>query len=140
MFYTFFGHRDCPHKVVPALKATIENLIVNKGADTFLVGHQGQFDAHVYFVLRELREAYQHIRLSVVLAYLPQKPLIVDAFDTVLPEGRESVPRRFAISYRNKWMLCQADCVVTYVTRPFGGAAQFEQMAQKAGKYCIHLA
>ncbi|MBE6764742.1 MAG: hypothetical protein E7546_02525 [Ruminococcaceae bacterium] len=51
--------------------------------------------------------------------------------DTVLPEGIEAVPKRYAIIWRNKWMIAQSDCVVTCITRPFGGAAQFAELAQK---------
>ena len=56
---------------------------------------------------------------------------------SILPEGIESVPRRFAISYRNKWMLNKSDIVVTYVTRKYGGAWEFEQTAKKMNKIII---
>ena len=58
---------------------------------------------------------------------------------SILPEGIESVPRRFAISYRNKWMLNKSDIVVTHVTRKFGGAGEFKQMADKQSKDIIEL-
>ena len=56
---------------------------------------------------------------------------------TILPDGIEDVPPRFAISYRNKWMLEKADYVITYVTHPTGGAALFKTAAQKLGKTVI---
>ena len=58
---------------------------------------------------------------------------------SILPEGIETVPRRFAINYRNKWMLTKSDIVVTYVTRNFGGAVQFKEMAEKLRKSAIEL-
>ena len=57
----------------------------------------------------------------------------------ILPEGIETVPRRFAINYRNKWMLTKSDIVVTYVTHPFGGAWEFKKMAEKQRKDHIDL-
>ena len=58
---------------------------------------------------------------------------------SILPEGIEAVPRRFAINYRNKWMLTKSDIVVTYVTRNFGGAAQFKELAEKKGANIVTL-
>ena len=72
----------------------------------------------------------------------PQK---TDAFDprdwsdSVFPEGIESVPPRFAISWRNRWMLDHADVVVTYITHGWGGAAQFAELAEKRGKRMVKL-
>ena len=60
--------------------------------------------------------------------------LYEDFSDTMLPEGIEKVPKRYAILWRNKWMIEHADYVVTYVTRLFGGAAQFSALAKSKGK------
>ena len=57
----------------------------------------------------------------------------------MLPEGIEAVPPRFAIVWRNKWMLRQSDYVVTYVTHSWGGAAQFASLAERQKKTVIHL-
>ena len=62
-----------------------------------------------------------------------------DYSDTMLPGGIEEVPPRFAIVWRNKWMLRQSDYVVTYVTHFWGGAAQFAEMAVRQGKNVIYL-
>ena len=52
----------------------------------------------------------------------------------------ETVPKRFAIFYRNKWMIERSDYVVTYVTHQIGsGAAQFKELAEKQGKIVIEL-
>ena len=58
---------------------------------------------------------------------------------TVLPDGIETVPPRFAINYRNKFMLENADFVITYVTHSWGGAAKYKQMAEKKKKRIIEL-
>lgn len=137
---TFFGHRDCPETIKPKLKETLIDLISNYGIDTFYVGNHGHFDAYVRSTLKELKRVYPHIRYAVVLAYLPgKKAEYEDLSDTILPEGIESVPPRFAISWRNNWMLKQSDYVVTYITHPQGGAAQFAEKAQRQKKRVIPL-
>jgi hypothetical protein len=87
-----------------------------------------------------LTEVYPHISFTVVLAYMPTKGERQDQSDTMLPEGIETVPKRYAISWRNKWMLDRADYVVTYITRSWGGAVQFAEMARKKGSKVINLA
>jgi len=57
----------------------------------------------------------------------------------MLPEGIETVHPRFAISWRNKWMIKQSDYVVTYITHSWGGAAQFAGKAEQQKKKVIHL-
>ena len=104
------------------------------------VGHQGQFDAMVQSVLRELVKEYPQTHYAVVLAYMPGKQNEYDDYsDTMLPEGIESVHPHYAISWRNNWLLRQADYVVTYITHTWGGAAQFAQKARRQKKEVINL-
>ncbi len=134
---TFFGHRDCPAEVRAALRGTVVELIEQCGADTFYVGNHGAFDAMARSVLRELKQEYSHISCHVVLAYLPQGQNRADdrdGCDLIYPEGIELVPKRFAVSWRNQWMLERSEYVVTYITHGWGGAAQFAQMAKRQKK------
>ena len=132
---TFFGHRDCPETIKPKIRTAVINLIENHGVTMFYVGNQGNFDRMVRSVLKEVTTAYPEVGYAVVLAYMPSAKKSADDFsDTLLPDGIEKVPKRFAISWRNKWMIEHADYVVTYVTRLFGGAAQFSALAKSKGK------
>ena len=136
---TFFGHKDTPKETEPTLRATLINLIENHNAVNFYVGNNGNFDIMVRHVLEELSVIYP-IQYSVVLAYLPvQKDENENLKNTIIPESIETVPKRFAISYRNKWMIDHSDIVVTYVTHNFGGASQFKEMAERKGKRLIEL-
>ena len=139
MTATFFGHKDTPKEIEPTLRSTLIDLIENKNATVFYVGNNGNFDTMVRHQLEDLSQTYP-ITYSIVLAYLPVKKSEYDGFtNTLLPEGIETVPKRFAISYRNKWMTRQADTVVTYVTHTHGGAWQFKAMAERQGKMVIEL-
>ena len=132
---TFFGHRDSPEIIKPKIRTAVIDLIENHGVTMFYVGNQGNFDRMVRSVLKEVTTAYPGVGYAVVLAYMPStKKRADDSSDTLLPDGIEKVPKRFAISWRNKWMIEHADYVVTYVTRLFGGAAQFSALAKSKGK------
>lgn len=138
---TFFGHRECPVSVEETLLSTLEDLILTHGVNQFYVGNQGQFDDYVYKVLKKLGEKYPHIHYAVVLAYMPGQLIeYMDFSDTMLPEGIEGIHPRFAISWRNNWMLRKADNVVTYVTHTWGGAHRFACLARRNGKYVINIA
>ena len=131
---TFFGHRECPETIKPKLRQVLIDLIDNHNVDMFYVGNQGHFDAIVRGVLRDLQHKYPQIHYAVVLAYMPGKQNEYDDFsDTMLPEGIESVHPRYAISWRNNWMLKQSDYVVTYTTHSWGGAAQYVAKAKRLG-------
>ena len=139
---TFFGHRDCPSSIRPRLRDTLIDLFENHAVDMFYVGRQGAFDAIVSSVLKELILEYPHIRYAIVLERIPGKRNESDPrdySDTMLPEGIENVHPRFAISWRNKWMLDRSDYVVTYITRFWGGAAQFAQIAATQNKTVMNL-
>lgn len=139
---TFFGHRDCPSTVKPKMREALVELIEHGNVDTFYVGNHGAFDAMAQSLLSELKQTYPHIRYTIVLAYMPQKRIGMETLDytnTMLPEGIEMVPKRFAISWRNKWMLRRAEYVVTYVVHSLGGAWRFAEMAEKQGKIVVKI-
>lgn len=121
MICTFFGHRDCPFQIESTLKREIINLIENFSVDTFYVGNNGNFDKIVYKTLLSLKHSYK-IKIYVIFAYLPTSRVIVQ--DSIYPEGLEKVPPRFAIPWRNKWMVNNSDYVIAFLRHDFGGAAQ----------------
>ncbi len=139
MVCTFFGHKDTPKEIEPTLRSTLIDLIENKNVTVFYVGNNGNFDSMVRRQLEDLSHTYP-ITYSVVLAYLPtEKNKYDNLTNTIYPEGLETVPKRFAISWRNKWMIQQSDIVVTYVTHNFGGAAQFKELAKRGKKTIIDI-
>ena len=141
----FFGHREINEtdELRERVTAVIERLIKEDNVDTFLFGSKSRFDSLSLELVTELKQKYPHICYSVALAYMPgkgQKYELYSQTETFLPEGIENVPRRFAISYRNKWMVKESDIVVCYITHLWGGAAQFAEYAQRQGKEVINLA
>ena len=94
-------------------------------------------------VLRKMKEKYPYIRYHIVLAYVPTEQegwRLFDDRETMLPEGIEHIHPRYAISWRNRWMVNKADIVVAYVVYSWGGAAKFVDMAYQKRKIVLNLA
>ena len=138
MICTFFGHRDTPDSAKSILYDTVLKLMTERNVTEFYVGNHGNFDRLALSVLKELCPKYPHIKYYVVYAYLPQKSN-EDHLHTIFPEGIENTPKRFAIDFRNRWMLKRADIVVTYVQRSVGNSAELAKAARKKGKEVINI-
>ena len=140
MTCTFFGHKTVPPELKQKLVSTIINLIDNHNVTLFYVGNNGGFDIMVANALRDLSKTYP-IKYRIVLAYIPKKQSEYISYDkTIIPYGIESVTRRFAIIFRNRWMLRESDYVVTYVTEQrMSGAAKFKELSEKQKKIVINL-
>ncbi len=137
---TFFGHRDCSDEIETVLYGCIEKLICENNVDVFYVGNQGNFDAIVLNALKRLKQKYTHIKCYVVLAYLPSEKTSFDfVSETIYPQGIENIPPRFAICFRNKWMVKKSDFVVGYVRYSVGGAYKSFELARKQNKNVINL-
>lgn len=141
MNVVFFGHRNTQSTVKPLLEQTVRQLIKENEEITFLVGTHGAFDLMVQSVLAQAMCNYPRITCYIVLSYIP-----VEAKDdpynlpSLVPVGIESVPKRFAISFSNKYMVNVCDTIVCYVTHDWGGAAQFVEKGKRKGKAIINLA
>ena len=136
----FFGHSESYGADEKTLAHTIEGLIQN-GADTFYVGHQGGFDSMVRESLVKLHSVYPHVSFAVVLAYPPSEKTKCAVPDgrSIYPEGLEMGPPRFAIERRNKWMIEQGDVCVCYINHTWGGAYKFAKRAKNKGLAVINL-
>lgn len=140
MTCTFFGHRDSSIKIKEKLEEAIIKLIKENEVNLFLVGNQGKFDAFALSVLKKIQSDFPFIKFYVVLAYLPSNRGSIDDYEnTIYPEGLERVPKRFAISKRNEWMINKSDFVITYVTNNFGGSSIFKELSKKRGRTVIEL-
>ena len=143
MTCSFFGHKDAPSNIYPSLVETINELITNHEINSFLVGNQGSFDSMVLRALRKLKHEHPHISYNVVLAYMPTEKQEYDPYEfgeTMIPEGLETVHPRYAISWRNKWMVNESEYVVAYVKHSWGGAAKYLEIAQKKNKTIVNIA
>ena len=102
----------------------------------YYLGGYGQFDALAAAVVREKKERYPQIRSVLVLPYLDRE-FDASAYDETVYPPLENVPRRYAISRRNEYMVDHADVVVAYVVYSFGGAGKTLKYAERKQKRII---
>lgn len=139
-----FGHKDCPEDVRSKLEDKMEQLIYSGEVDYFIMGNQGRFDSMARSTAKRLKEKYPHIDYDIVLAYLPKDRTGIEweeeTENTIYPDGLETVPMRFAISRRNRWMVEQADVIICYIVRDWGGAVKAVEYAERKGKSIYNIA
>jgi len=135
MTCVFFGNKNAgvgyEEKLICVLKELIE-----QGVDNFYVGNHGDFDKMVISTLKKLKNEFKHINYAVALAYLPKDQ---PEYETVYPIEVSVAPMKFRIDRRNRWMLEQADIVVTYVINIAGNSAKYKEQAIKKGKRVIEI-
>lgn len=135
----FFGHRDSPESIKPKLKDNIVNLITKYNVSNFYVGNNGNFDSIVISLLKEIVNEYPDVSFNIVIAYLPKELESKQEKNTLYPFGIESVPKRYCISWRNKWLIDHSQFVICYVTHITGGAAKLMEIAIKKNKTVINI-
>lgn len=59
--------------------------------------------------------------------------------DTSIYPPIENTPPKFAIIKRNEWMMTNADVVIAYVGREYGGAYRSLQIAKRKKKKIINI-
>lgn len=137
MICTFIGARDTPFTLREHIKKAVVNLIF-KGVYEFCVGNNGNFDHMVQSVLFELRSEY-NIKFDIVLSYIDEVALIGNQAFTIYPEELANVPKRFAISKRNDYLLKKSNIVICYVNNTYSNSYKFTQKALKKGYTVINL-
>ncbi len=137
MIVAFCGHREVfdPEAVDAWLNETVEELIL-EGVDCFYLGGYGQFDTLAAAVVRQQKERYLEIRSILVLPYL-DRSFDASAYDETVYPPLENVPKRYAISRRNEYMIDRSDIVIAFVTHSFGGAYKSLCYAQRKQKRII---
>lgn len=138
MVCTFFGHRDSSDVIQGKLSKAILDLIAG-GARTFLVGNNGSFDYLVQEALSNISNTL-NIKVSIVLSQINERAISGNQDLTVFPQELAGVPKRFAISKRNDYMLKRADFVIAYVENSISCSARWLKKAEKAKKKIINLA
>lgn len=145
MKITFFGHSDFYagnkyDKYKEKALALLESIAADSDVE-FLLGEYGGFDSFAYTVAAEFAKSHPKARLTHVLAYIKPKEDYSPfrRFDSTVYPEIETVPKRFAIIHRNRWMANEADAVIAYVAHGWGGAYQAYKYALGRGKRVFNL-
>ncbi|MBQ8503670.1 MAG: hypothetical protein IJ491_05260 [Clostridia bacterium] len=140
MICAFFGHRSCPFAVEETLEEEIEKLLLSADVDTFYVGNKGAFDRFVQSALRNIKERYPYIKMFIVLDYIPTQKVEFEGFEIIIPDSIENVPKRFIMSYRNKWMINECDVAIVYCVYTVGNTQRHVDMLKRKGKEIFNIA
>ena len=138
----FIGHREASSEIMPALKAAIEQHIVEYGVTEFIVGHYGGFDRMAAKVVIDAKKRYPGITLSMLIPYHPtERPVeLPPGFDnTFYPPGMEKVPRRLAIVRANRYMVDHVDYLIAYAWHPASNARELVEYANQKGTIGVTL-
>ena len=118
--------------------------LIAEGADSFLVGDYGDFDAIATSVCLTLKKESPHIEVCLLLPYY--RPHIDDytqqrynRFDSTITPPLEDTPYRYRIVKANQYMVDQSDILIAYV-RSSGGAAKTMKYAKRKNKNIVNLA
>jgi len=141
MTITFCGHSDfCEAaETETALLDLLEDLIGEQSVEFFLGGY-GNFDRFAYSCCKKYKENHKNASLVFVTPYITEDYeknhlfYIRQNYDSVIYPPIENRPLKFAISYRNQYMIDSADIVISYIQRHFGGAYKTYEYARKKNK------
>lgn len=130
----FIGHREASSEILPALRNTVEQHIVEYGVTEFIVGHYGGFDRLAARAVIDAKAQHPEIMLSMLIPYHPaERPVeLPSGFDnTFHPPGMEKIPRRLAIIRANRYVVDHADYLIAYVWHPGSNARELVDYARK---------
>lgn len=146
MIITFFGHSDFigTKEYEEKLLSVLEKAVGNKPAQMYLGGYGG-FDEFAYSCCKRYKENHPKALLVFVTPYITleyQKnhlERLKSLYDVILYPEIEDKPKRFAIYYRNKFMVESANFVITYVVHRYGGAYTAYNLVKRCGKNIFNL-
>ena len=140
MIITFFGHSDFKEndefeKIILDL---LEKKIGDNVAEIYLGGY-GNFDAFAYKCCKKYKQNHSNVSLVFVTPYLNFENSNL-MYDYVIYPEIEDKPLRFAITYRNRYMVEKAEYIIFYLNREWGGAYQSYKYAKQKKKELLNLA
>lgn len=142
MIVGFFGHSSVlqAEEVCDKLSLLLEDTIKDRNVEFFL-GMHGAFDALSYKAACRFKKTHGDAHLILVPPYLDARVQERSPkYDAILYPPIESVPKRFAILARNRYVAEKADVLFAYVCHRYGGAAQALAVAERKQKPIFNLA
>jgi len=144
---TVFGHRDFfeTNQVEDQIKLHIKEKIEKEGFNYIYNGGKGSFDYFCAKIVKDIKKTNPHIVSALVLAYYKtkwneqEKYFITEYFDEHFYPEINPCPPKFAIQFRNKWMIDHADYIIFYVNNQFGGAYDALLYAKRKKKKFINF-
>lgn len=130
----FIGHCETSDKLFPILQDAVKKHIEDYEVTEFIVGNHGNFDRLAATAIINAKQLYPEIILSLLTPYHPaERPIKKpNGFDNILyPYGMETVPRKLAIVYANRYMVNSVDYLIAYAWHPASNAQELVEYAKK---------
>lgn len=147
MIITFFGHSNfIANEFYKKRVFSIFNEIVNNNHVEFYLGGYGAFDSFAFTCAKEYKNINGKSTLSFISPYLTisyQKNHLnyqKEKYDNIIYPNIEDKPPKFAIHYRNRYMVKNADVIIVYITHQWGGAYQAYKYAKSLNKTIFNIA
>ena len=137
MVIAFFGHSNCQGS--SELEAEMFSILKEKIGDQkaeLLFGAYGNFDNFAYQCAAKYKRSHPNTSLVLVTPYRG-RDYENEKFDIVIYPGLEKIPYRFAIAYRNRWMIDQADLLICYIDHSWG--AHIMRILTRSKRKCPSL-
>ena len=143
MIISFCGHSTYIEKeshqtqVLQILESEIDNREVE-----FFLGEYGCFDSFAYKCAKIYQKNHANAKLIYITPYIKSKKDILDQasrFDEIIYPTLETVPKKYAISHRNRWIVDKSNIIIAYVEHDFGGAYKMYKYAQNQNKKIYNL-
>ena len=139
---TFAGHSFVFSATVEErLKDEIETYLADIDEASFYVGGRGEFDGIAAAAVRaaKVRHKNKKIQLYLIEPYFHtglnrDKDYNEKLYDgIIIPQELLGIHPKAAIQKRNRWMCDQAELLIAFVCRDFGGAYQTLKYAERKG-------
>ena len=142
MTVTFCGHSQF-HKTKEYLQKTLaflEEKVGDQPADIYL-GNYGSFDSFAFDCCKELKKTHPKVSIILVVPYLTANRINCKntMYDSIIYPEIENKPKRYAITYCNRYMVEKADFVVAYITHDWGGAYKTYKYAKQKKKEILNI-
>ena len=140
MIVTFCGHSSFKKsdEIERKILSFLEENISDSYAQMYLGGY-GAFDDFACECCKKYKAEHPNVSLILVTPYI-NNSCVSTNYDFVIYPEIEKVPKRFAITYRNRYMIDRSDFVIAYVEHLWGGAYQSYKYAKSKGKKILNLA
>ena len=146
MIVTFFGHSH--FSKAKEYKQKIIDLLLSEVCDTpvnFYLGGYGDFDTLAYECCKKYKEQHPEASLIFITPYITEEydrnhlRYYRAKYDDIFYPELEKIPPKFAIVYRNRWMIEKSDLVICGITHDFGGAYKTYLYAKKKKKKIFNI-
>ena len=146
MIITFFGHSNF-HKTTEYEQKILEYLEKNIGdtlTEAYLGGY-GDFDELAYECCKKYKATHPNFSLIFVTPYITEEyqknrlNYVKTKYNDIIYPEIEDKPLKFAITYRNRWMVERADHVICGILVEYGGAYKAYSYAKSKNKTIFNI-